>query len=142
MIMTENHSLGLRASSVGPRAQLNHIETPPPPVLSKTLTQVRGCRNEHEGKPWGKRAHRATVNVGMNRRRGAWQPGSPQGAVGQGHVHAVFDVQGRFFQNQEVQNTSSSAAAYQAQANDLILALPKAMDLYCIPGRWEFVSCL
>lgn len=89
--MTESHSLGLRASSMGHRDQLNHFETPPRPLLSNTLTQVRGYRNEHQGKPWGKRAQRATVKVGVSWRREECRQAA-QRVAGQGHLLAESDV--------------------------------------------------
>lgn len=67
--MAENHSPGLRAPLMGHRDQLNHIETPTPPVLSNTFAQVRACKNDHQGKAGRERAQRATVKVGVYRRR-------------------------------------------------------------------------
>lgn len=144
--MTENHSLGLRASSMGHRNQLNHIKTPPPPVLSNASAQVRGCKNEHQGKPWRKRAQRATVDVGVNtRRREEWQPGSPRRQWDRGMCTQILIYMVGFPSTRKFKTLSSSAAAWQRPGPSCvfpgpILPLPKAKDLCSAPGLWEFAA--
>lgn len=111
MIVAENHSLGLRASFMGHGDQLNHIETPPPPVLGNTLTQVRACKHDHQGEPWGKRAQRATVKVGVCAGKEGSSDIARLSKVGQGQLHADFDGQGRFFNTRKFKTPLSPVAA-------------------------------